>query len=141
MLTKEFVIEQIKAGNKKSECIDGRDFVRLCSFFRPDEIHILGYTTTKHYEPKEWTEENIKQELKRDLEFAFEKALNKRGISSSLMYEVIKMWLWILEDPLVYSEDYAYYGLPLYKTVASKYGFFNPIGEDTGEESYYGDEE
>ena len=35
MLTKEFVIEQIKAGNKKSECIDGRDFVRLCSFFRP----------------------------------------------------------------------------------------------------------
>ena len=46
MLTKEFVIEQIKAGNKKSECIDGRDFVRLCSFFRPDEIHILGYTTT-----------------------------------------------------------------------------------------------
>jgi len=100
MLTKEYVIEQIKAGNRESKCIDRRDFVRLCPFFRPDELHILGFTTTKHYEPKEWTEENIKQELKEDLEFAFEKALNKRGISSSLMYEVIKMWLWILEDPL-----------------------------------------
>ena len=55
------------------------------------------------------------------------------------MYEVIKMWLWILEDPLVDFEDYAYYGLPLYKTVALKYGFFNPIGEDTGKESYYED--
>jgi len=140
MLTKEEVLKQIASGRKKSECLDRRDFIRLCEFLKPEELHIIGLSTTSDYQPSEWTEENIKKVLKGDLEFAFEKALNKRGISSSLMYEVIKMWLWILEDPLVDFDEYAYYGLPLYKAVALKYGFSNPIGDDTGSEDYYNEE-
>ncbi len=53
------------------------------------------------------------------------------------MYEVVKMWMYILEDDLQNFEDYAQYGLPLFKAVALKYGFENPIGEDKGDEDKY----
>lgn len=144
VLTKEQVLEAVKSGERKSNCLDYRDFARLCNYFSPQEWPHFGFKLKEGTEPppiKEWTEENIKKDLEEDLAFAFEKALNKRGISASLMYEVIKMWLWILEDPLQDFEEYAYYGLPLFKAVAVKYGFPNPIGDDTGTEPYYGDEE
>ena len=50
------------------------------------------------------------------------------------------MWNWILEEGFEnYDEDngYAQYGLPLFKATAVKYGFDNPIGEDSGRESKY----
>lgn len=75
--------------------------------------------------------------LETDIAFAFEKALDKRGISSSLMYEVIKMWLWVLDDDLQHFDEYSMYGFPLFKSVALKYGFPNPIGDDSGRESKY----
>jgi len=78
------------------------------------------------------------------LKFAFEKALDQRGISASLMYDVISMWNWILEEGLENFEEYPQYGLPLFKATALKYGFENPIGEDNGYEYKYaqqGDEE
>lgn len=34
-------------------------------------------------------------------------------------------------------DSYAMYGLPLFKATAVKYGFDNPIGDDTGAEDYY----
>ena len=85
------------------------------------------------------TKENILIQLKQDLEFAFEKAIDKRGISSSFMFEVIEMWNWILEEGLEdWSEDqYAMYGLPLYRATALKYDFENPIGDDSGSEDKY----
>jgi hypothetical protein len=75
--------------------------------------------------------------IEEDVEFGFEKALNQRGISSSLMYEVVSMWNWILEEGLEDFDDYAQYGLPLFKATAVKYGFDNPIGDDSGDESHY----
>lgn len=33
--------------------------------------------------------------------------------------------------------DYAFYGLPLFKATAVKYGWDNPIGEDSGREKKY----
>ena len=49
------------------------------------------------------------------------------------------MWNWILEEGLEDWDDdnYAMYGLPLFKATAVKYGFENPIGDDNGDESYY----
>ena len=87
--------------------------------------------------PKEYTEENILQELKSDVAFGFDKALDNRGISSSLMYEVVKMWMWVLDDELMDFDNYSMYGLPLFKAVALKYGFDNPIGDDSGSEDKY----
>lgn len=139
MLTKEQILESVKSG-KKSECLDGRDFGRLTTFFPISDWETLGFKPKDdkvEHAPKKWTEKNILAQLKEDLGFAFEKALGRRGISSSFMYKVIKMWMWVLEDDLQHHLSYAMYGLPLYKAVAVKYGFENPIGNDSGSEDKY----
>lgn len=139
MLTQDQVLAAIKAG-RNSECLDGRDYARLCDFFHQDHWETLGFSAeegSQDHDPIPWTEENIVSKLRDDVEFGFEKALNKRGISSGFMYSVVKMWLWILEDDLSEFDEYAMYGLPLFKRVAVKYGFPNPIGDDDGSEDKY----
>lgn len=139
MLTKEEILYTIKRRNFKSKCIDSRDFGRLSMFFEKEDLKILGFEQKEGAEhiAIPFTEENILKQLSGDVAFGFEKALNKRGISSSLMYYVVKMWLWVLEDKLRKNRDYAQYGLPLFKSVAIKYGFPNPIGDDSGNEDKY----
>lgn len=142
MLTHEAVLEAVRHG-RKSECLDGRDYQRLCDFFTVDQWEVFGFGLKEGGTPPvvhPWTHEAVVRQLGEDVAFGFEKALNKRGISASLMWDVVKMWLWILEDPLQYSEDYTNYGLPLLKAVSVKYGFPNPIGDDRGDESQYDEE-
>ena len=88
---------------------------------------------------KPFTRENVLKQLEKDVAFGFEKALGKRGISSSFMYEVVKMWNWVLEEGLENFDNYPMYGLPLFKATAVKYGFDNPIGDDDGDEEEYRD--
>lgn len=130
--------------NYKSQTLDGRDLSRLAQFIPENELADFGLTLKDEFVGKHkhipMTRENILKQLKDDVEFGFEKALNKRGISSSLMFEVVHMWNWILEEGLEdHDEDYAYaqYGLPLFKETALKYGFDNPIGDDAGNERKY----
>lgn len=124
-----------------SQCLDGRDLHRLADFISKEDGHKIGieFKEDAKHEPIDFTRENVLKQLKQDVAFAFEKALNQRGISSSLMYEVVKMWNWILEEGLEdWSDDnYAQYGLPLFKATAVKYGFDNPIGDDEGNEDEY----
>jgi hypothetical protein len=138
MKTREQILEAVRNG-KGSQCLDGRDFSRLVEFFPISDWKNFGFQPKEGVapEPKELTQKNVLEQLKSDLAFAFEKALDKRGISSSLMYKVIKMWMWVLDDSLQYHDDYAMYGLPLYRAVALKYGFLNPIGQDLGNEDKY----
>lgn len=141
MKTKEQVLSAIKDESLKSECIDGRDFSRLADFFDVSDWPALGFSLKDGAEtptPTAWTHENIIKQLQSDVAFGFEKALNRRGISSSFMYETVKMWMWVLEDELKDFDDYPMYGLPLFKAVAIKYGFDNPIGDDIGSEHKYG---
>lgn len=116
---------------------------RLCMFLTEEQAKTIGFEKqegTTWPEPKEWTKENVLEQLKDDVDFGFEKALNQRGISASLMFEVVRGWNTVLEEGLEgwSSEDYAQYGLPLFKATAKKYGWDNPIGEDTGREFKYG---
>ena len=142
MLTKEKVLEAIKGG-RESECLDGRDYSRLCEFFPHTDWETLGfkpYADAPDHEPKEWNRDNVVAQLQKDVAFGFEKALNRRGISSSFMHSVVNMWLWVLEDELHDGDpeaDYAEYGLPLLKKVAVKFGFPNPIGDNYGNEHKY----
>lgn len=139
MKTREQMLDAVKAG-KKPGCIDGRDFARLVAFFPVSEWVHFGFSLTEGAEPpapEDLTEGNVLKHLTSDLEFGFEKALNQRGISASLMYEVVKMWLWVLDDPLKDFGEYAQYGLPLFKAVAIKYNLPNPIGDDSGSEEKY----
>lgn len=141
MLSKEEVLKIVKEG-KKSSTLDGRDYARLISFFPVSQWKAFGFELRNGTDPEEvvvedWTEENVLNHLRKDVAFGFEKALSKRGISAGLMHEVVKMWLWILDDNLQHLEDYAEYGLPLFKAVSVKYGFDNPIGNDNGDEYKY----
>lgn len=133
-------LQQVKE-NYKSKAIDGRDIDRLFQFIPENELPDFGIELKEEYkgthEPIEFTKENILKQLKSDVDFGFEKALNKRGISAGLMYEVVSMWNWILEEGLENFDKYAQYGLPLFKATAEKYGFDNPIGSDKGNESKY----
>lgn len=137
-------ISQVKT-YYKSKAIDGRDLARLSQFMSLEQLKDFGLKLKEEavstWEPIEFTRENVLKQLEKDLEFGFEKALNKRGLSAGAMYEVVKMWNWILEEGL---EDFAFdysnypmYGLPLFKTTAIKYNFKNPIGNDTGKEQKY----
>lgn len=107
----------------------------LAQFLTQEQLEKIGFKWNSD-EPKEWTRENILVQLKEDVEFGFEKALDRRGISASLMFAVVLRWNRVLEEGLEdYPEDnYAMY-LPLFKATAEKYGWENPIGDDSGSET------
>ena len=125
----------------KSQTIDGRDLSRLMQFIPEEELKDFGLELKDEYvgthKHIEFTKENVLIQLEKDVSFGFEKALNQRGISAGLMAEVVQMWNWILEEGLEDFDDYPMYGLPIFKATAVKYGFENPIGEDTGSEESY----
>ena len=138
----EYVIE-----NYESNTFTGRDLKRLAQFVPYNLLSKIGFSLKEGVTEEEWnsdvkpfTKENILIQLKSDIEFGFEKALNKRGLSAGEMYEVVKMWNWILEEGLEHFDQYTMYGLPLFKATALKYGWENPIEEDNGDESYYDEE-
>jgi len=138
--------QQVVLDTFKIDCLDGRDAGRLGMYFKPEEWEKLGLKPAdgfdvSTYTPRPWTEEAIKAQLALDVAFGFEKALNKRGISASLMHSVVKMWMWVLDDPLHEFNDYAQYGLPFFKAVALKYNLPNPIGDDEGNELEYAADE
>lgn len=120
---------------------------RLCQFLTEEEAEKIGFKkdlgVSQWPKPKEWTRENILKQLESDVSFGFEKAINQRGISSSLMFEVVMGWNLILEEGLEnWPEDnYSQYGLPLFIATAKKYGWNIPEEikpEDTGKEFKYG---
>lgn len=140
-------LEEIREAYK-DETLDGRQTNRLAQFIHFKDLESWGLTPNEEVTEEQWeehvvpfTRENVLKQLKADVEFGFEKALNQRGISSSLMFECVRFWNNVLEEGLEnWSDDnYAMYGLPLFKATAVKYGWDNPIGDDTGTESIYGE--
>jgi hypothetical protein len=69
----------------------------------------------------------------------FDKALDQKGISASMNFNIVLKINRILEEGLENwdESEYAQYGLPLFKTTAVKYGWSNWIGDDTGSENKY----
>lgn len=104
--------------------LDSRFTKRFVSFLPSSEWEKFGYKYTgeKEFVPREWTEENILAQLKDDVEFGMEKASNHRGISASLMFEVVRGWCKVLENGME-TIDYGYYGDKLFKAVNEEYNF------------------
>jgi len=129
----------------KSKTLDGRDLSRLAQFVPFDMLSELGIEPNEGYNtPEKWNElvkpftrENVLKQLKEDVSFGFEKALNRRGLSAGSMYECVRMWNIILEEGLEDFDSYAQYGLPLFRETAVKYGFDNPIGDMYGDEDIF----
>jgi hypothetical protein len=122
-------IKEILDNYKEYEVfLDDRFGVRLCQFLTIEEMGTIGFVykdteKAKAHEPKEWTEENILAQLKKDVEFGWEKACDERGISANLMYEVVKSWCKVLENKFADFDCYAPYGEPLFMAVAGEYGW------------------
>lgn len=138
-------LEEIIGNYKEYETsIQDRLGARLCQFLTVEQMKEIGFELKEEAEhtPIEWNRENVLKQLEKDVAFGFEKALNQRGISSSLMFDVVLGWNKILEEGLEdWDEDnYAMYGLPLFKATAVKYDFNNPIGDDIGNESRYSED-
>ena len=146
MLTRDQVFEQIMGG-RDTGCLDRRDFKRLASYFPVEDWAALRVKANAElvlatYEAKDWTRANFLKQLASDVDFGFEKALHKRGLSAGFMHSCVKMWMWVFEDPLHDEADalYTQYGLPFLKAVALKYGLPNEIGDDAGDENKYSEE-
>ena len=108
--------------------LDDRFGVRFCQFLTLKQMEKLNFfyndtEKAKNHKPKAWTEENVLAQLKEDVEFGWEKACDERGISSSLMYDVVKSWCKVLENEFSDFNEYESYGKPLFMAVAKKYGW------------------
>lgn len=104
--------------------LDDRFGTRLCDFLTEEQGKKIGFTVVdgcEWGEVKEFTEENVLKQLKEDIEFGYEKAMDERGISANLMYEVVRAWLKVLEDENEYP-DYDDYGKEFFEEVAKNYG-------------------
>ena len=142
MKTKDFIIDNYK---DFVVFLDDRFGRRFADFLTKDEAFRLGIFTDEAIAAWDdtkvtpWTEENVIEQLRHDVAFGFEKALDRRGISASLMFATVQSWNKVLENELADWGDgsYAQYGLPLFKATAVLYGFDNPIGDDYGDEDCY----
>ena len=113
MKTIEEVLNNYKEYQK---VIDVRFGKRFCQFLTNEQARVIGFEFKDGYinEPKEWTEENVIAQLKRDLLLGWVKCCNQEEIHSKLMSEVIRSWCRILENGL---EDSVYgsYGIAYLK--------------------------
>ena len=136
MLSLEYVKEHISEIEKTS-FIDPRFTKRFTDFIPTDEWEKYGfrYAGKNEIVPREWTEENIIAQLKEDTEFAIEKATNHRGISASLMNEVLKAWCIVLENGLENTE-YGWYGDALIRNIDSNNGF-GLLNDNTFNDKFY----
>jgi len=124
MLSLEYVKEHISEIEFDKLLRQCRFTKRFIDFLPTSEWEKFGfeYQGKEEYSPKEWTEENVIAQLKYDLDFAIEKALGRRGISASLMNDVLRSWCIVLENGLE-NTDYGWYGDSLIKAIDEYYDF------------------
>lgn len=139
MLSLEYMKEHIK-DIEQDKFLDTRWTTRMMQFMPYEELEKYGYKLNEDfdpstYKPKEWTEENLMEQLKEDVDFAIEKATNHRGISASLMNNVLKSWCIVLENGLENTE-YGWYGDKLIKALNEKYNLGYNMDKIFDEEFY-----
>lgn len=112
------------------KCIDGRDLNRLVAFLPFDMLKDFGFELKEGSSEEDWNKdvlefnrENVLSQLRKDVEFGWEKAINERGISSNMMSECVKLWNYVLQEGLEDLTDYGWYGRNIFKATADKYGW------------------
>lgn len=123
MKTLDYVKEHINEIEQET-FFERRFTKRFLDFIPVNEYENFGFEFTgkKPPKPKMWTEKNILAQLKKDVEFGIEKAVDHRGISAGLMFDVCKSWCIVLENGLE-NTDYGWYGDKLFKAIDEKYGW------------------
>jgi len=108
--------------------LDHRDINRLLAYLTLEEAQdtfdaFEDKTIQDWGDVKPWDIQVIKEHIESSLEFAFEKAFNQRGISSSLMHGVMRMWMWVIQDNDLADGDSGYsdYGLAYLYRIRDKH--------------------
>ena len=125
MKTLEYVKEHYNEFEEDT-FLDRRWTKRFIDFLPVEEWGKFGFSLKEGAEPypiKEWTEENILEQLKSDVEFGYEKAVNERGISSELMAMVVNTWCKVLENGLNLDGEDGWYHMKQFTSVAKHYGW------------------
>lgn len=141
MKTLEQTLEFHKGKRSGSQFLRAEDRFgrRFADFLTEKQMEEIGLFMKDEYKGKHktipFTRDNILAQLKKDVEFGYEKCENMRGISSALMYGVVLEWCQVLEEGLEnWNEDnYSPYGYPLFKAVDEKYGW-GLVGEPPKED-------
>ena len=104
---------------------DRRFTKRFINFLPLEEWSQYGfsYIGEDEYIQKEWTEENVLEQLKQDVEFGYSKAEDERGISSELMAMVVNAWCKVLQNGLNLDGDDGWYHMKQFTIVADNYGW------------------
>lgn len=110
---------------EQDDLFDSRFTKRLIDFIPTSEWGKFGfrYTGEGEYQVKAWTEENVLEQLKRDVAFGYEKAMDERGISSELMAFVVNAWCKVLENGLNLEGNDGWYHVRQFTIVAEHYGW------------------
>lgn len=83
--------------------------------------------TSEEWGPLPLVWDAVLAEMREYMAFAWEKALNHRGISASRSVEKMRAWLFMLgDDELAGMERYENYGAPILLAICKKYGFLVP---------------
>jgi hypothetical protein len=94
----------------------------------------------KNVKPEAWnkevhhshkTDEDVLEEMKAYMGFAWEKVTNHRGISAIRSVTKMRAWLWLLGDDELYElatreDNYTNYGAPILLKICEKYMFDVP---------------
>lgn len=99
-------------------------FETVREFLKPE-------TTEAGWEAEPLTDEGVIGRMRDYMEFAWDKALGERGISSSRSIDHFRAWLFLLGDDelLAFAGDegnYPQYGKPILVRICEKYGFPMP---------------
>jgi hypothetical protein len=77
--------------------------------------------------PRELTQVNVIDEMRKYMEFAWEKVDSHRGLSTSRSVNKMEAWLWLLESDLNLEDvPYENYGAPKLAAVCKKFDFLIP---------------
>ncbi len=106
-------------------------------FFEPDFLaaylphkDLQGiYHIPDGWQPRPRDRNSVIAEMRDYMSFAWDKANNCRGLSAYRSMVHYKVWLWLLKDDSIDTEEYEYYGKPQLAMICKKYGFRN---EDNG---------
>ena len=86
--------------------------------------------TEADWKPRSRNEEDILAEMKKYMEFAWDKANNCRGLSANRSIEHMAAWMFMLGEYGIYDrltddprDEYCYYGKPQLRAICEKYGW------------------
>ena len=125
MKTLEYVKEHYDEF-EEDDFLDRRWTKRFIDFLPVEEWEKYGFSLSEGATApaiKEWTEDNILEQLKEDVTFGYEKAIGERGISSELMAMVVNAWCKVLENGLNLDGDDGWYHIRQFENVAKHYGW------------------